>query len=554
MQITDIVKSISQKEWLILTLVVIGVLFLVLWTAVFGIGAANDDTIFLGNYHLSTGDTYVYFSVIEEAKEGSLTFHNLFTSEDHAPVLIRPFWLLVGLVAKFFSLESFQVYFIFRILLIPAALFTMYLTIATFIRRIWPRLLAMTLAVSCSGFGFFYYKFVDSEIITNINTVDWYSTPTDLWLTEAFPLLTFLSSPHFLISLCGLFLAIIFFWLGFRNNNFCYLVISGIIIFAFAFIHTYISVYLVLMLSGYCLIIFLVNLFRKKYQPALKTFAKICVPVLIASPALVYQVFIFKTEPVLEIWSQQSLTTSPKLFFYLIGFGILIPLSIIGSVTLFKKFDSKIFFVTIWCWLTFVLLYAPIPFNRRFSEGIAVPLGILATVGLVFCYNRWAKTPRSKFVFILLAAVILAVALVPSNAFNIWSLFAVHKTYKSTPFYLPQAEYESLKWLQENSGPEDIVLSGHTDGFIIPAFTARRVYIGHDLQTANFYDKRPQMEKFFADNENLEEKKEWLIENRIDYVYYAAEEKGLGDFDPYNAAFLEEKFSNELVSIFVVVP
>jgi len=551
MKITDVIKSISPTEKWVIILIISGILFFVIATYFFGVLAANDNFIFLGNYHRATGDTYVYFSIIEEAKGGSLTFHNLFASEEHSPVLIRPFWLLVGWFAKIFNLESMHAYLIFRLLLIPPAIFTIYLTISTFIKKIAPRLLATALTITCSGVGFFYYIFFEPQIFKDVNFVDWYSLPTDLWVTEAYPILVFMASPHFLVSIILMLLAVVFFWLGFRNSYFRYLLYSGLALTALVFVHTYIAVYLIIILGLYGLATLIYEILKKS-RPIQKTFAKTAVPILVSLPALAYQIFLFRTEPALSIWAEQSQTISPQPIFYLLGFGILIPLAIIGSISAIKKSDREMLFISIWCWATFALLYVPLPFNRRFAQGLTLPLGILSVIGIFFLYNHWLRKNFSKQIFIIILAIILAVTIIPTHVLNIWQYFDIHKKYKSTPYYLPGPEYEALKWLRHNSQKDDIVLSGHSDGFTIPAFTARPVYIGHDLQTTNFEEKKPEVENFFGNNDDWETKKDWLKKNSIDFIYYASEEKALGDFDPESKSCLKKDFSNEDVSIYSV--
>jgi hypothetical protein len=551
MKFTEILKSISRSERRFIIGAVVVVLILSSLPYIYGWWQNSNESLYLGNYHRASGDYYVYMSMVEEAKTGAITFHNLFTSEDHPPVLINPFWFCVGQTARIFNIDTRLAIHIFRMALIPLTILAIYLTIATFLRKKPFRYLTFALAFLGSGFGYLYFLFSKPEVLNNLLFLHSYESPTDIWVTEGYSLLIFLASPHFQASLICLFLAIIFFYLGFRYGNFRYLVISGLFNLALAFFHPYETVYLLLITGLYTFLIIVILFHKKKYHLSRKFFYRFLIPNLIAAPGLLYQIYIFRLEPVLRSWSEQSQTISPNFKYYLLGWGILLPLALVGSVFLVRKINYRRLWLLVWCWGTIPILYFPIAFNRRFIEGVFVPLGILAALGIYFLFTKF-KTKTGRIIYSLALGIILAVSLLPTNIYNLWSFTRMQEIYKSTPFYLPQEEYQALEWLKNNSTPSDVILSEHISGFIIPAFTARRVYIGHDLQTANFTEKKNRVEWFFKTPDNDTEKLAWLKDNNISFLFYGPNEQSSSVFSPTEKAYLEEVFTNSQVLIFKV--
>lgn len=553
MTLTEIINSISRREKLILLGVAAALFLITAVPFIYGQLMTPSDSIYTPNFHRTTGDTYVYMSMVEEARQGAWSFHNLFTSENHPPVLLNPLWWLLGFFARFFTLDSGWWLQIARSLLIFISVPVSYLAIAVFVKKSGTRLLGLALALSVSGLGYLYYRLVDPSIMPNIFTVEFYSTPTDVWLSEAHPLLMFLASPHFQLSFICLLFTFIFFYLGMTGGPKRYLVFSGLFNLVLAIFHPYETVFILFVTLTFTVVLILwPGVTWKKVGGYLARFALM---VLITAPGLAYQAYVFFGQPVFKSWAWQSMTVSPNYQYYLWGFGIYVPLAIIGLIVMFRQFNQRYAFVLTWVIVTIPLLYSPFPFNRRFIEGIFIPLGIISAVALVAAYEKITATPAWKRrLFILLTGVVLSVAIIPTNFYNWWSFLEVQRQYPVVPFYLPKNERAALEWLKNNTPPGSVVLSGHIAGFFIPAFSARPVFIGHDLQTAYFAQKKPMMEWFFrSDTEDAELKREFLLLNNISYLYYGPNEHSLGSYHPENKNYLTPVFEDGDVTVFQVI-
>jgi hypothetical protein len=118
-----------------------------------------------------------------------------------------------------------------------------------------------------------------------------------------------------------------------------------------------------------------------------------------------------------------------------------------------------------------VLIFLPaLPFQRRFSEGLIIPLAALAAAGV----SRWPG------VQIPLAAVVIALAALSTTRF----------AHDGT--YLPQARWRAFGALTE----EDVVLAGGLLSPRIPAFSSATVYAARPVETVHFPAKLKFREVF----------------------------------------------------------
>jgi uncharacterized membrane protein len=97
------------------------------------------------------------------------------------------------------------------------------------------------------------------------------------------------------------------------------------------------------------------------------------------------------------------------------------------------------------------------------------------------------------------------------------------------------------------------VFSAYTTGTVIPAHTGRRVFWGHELETPFLDRKRAEANQFFSDATSDASRRAFLERYGLTYVFYGADEREMGDFDPESAAYLRPVFRHEMVTIYEVV-
>jgi hypothetical protein len=98
---------------------------------------------------------------------------------------------------------------------------------------------------------------------------------------------------------------------------------------------------------------------------------------------LIYNAWLFSTNPVFAGWAAQNDLPSPPLIDYLLAYGLLLILGMIGLLTLRKdRLNDKHRLLIVWIAAAAVLVYVPLNVQRRLLEGVIVPLSILATLGV----------------------------------------------------------------------------------------------------------------------------------------------------------------------------
>ena len=119
MTIKDLINTIERKEWHFVIFLIIIVLVLTTGPYLYGYLNTPDNFVYRGIHSISPGDTYVYFSYINQIKSGEFLIENFYTSEPGQTKMLNFFWLKVGLLARIFNLSPNLAFQVFRIILIP---------------------------------------------------------------------------------------------------------------------------------------------------------------------------------------------------------------------------------------------------------------------------------------------------------------------------------------------------------------------------------------------------------------------------------------------------
>jgi len=537
----NLIKSISPKEWRFALL--LGLLA-VLATAVpylYGYFTTPDDMVYTGIHHLTPGDTNVSLSMIEQVKQGDNVFINLYTSEEQARILIRPVWLGIGWLAKVFNLSNLLALHLARSVLVIIFTGVMYLFLAYFFTSSKKRKWVLVLILFASGLGVFFNPFLFD--VSNI-----YEHPTDIWVPESITFLTLYHLPHLIASLILIIIIFLLMLLAFENNKIKYSLGAGVATLFLLWFHPFNGPTIYLVLATYLIILFLRQ--RKVYWSYIKHYIILCaIPV----PAVLYLFLMSQLDWVVRNWSAQNILPSPSFWMYLIGYGLLLILAGVGMWITLKKPKNKRIFLIAWLISSAMLIYIPLSFQRRMSEGLHIPITILAAVGIFFLVNKLDKGREENNLKIYFFVMALVVFLPLTNIQILGQDIYLYNTKKTLPYYLYNDEVKAMQWLKDNVNKEAVVFSSYYMGNYIPAYSGRLVWIGHGPQTINLTYKETVSHWFWQDSQAGEEKYEFLQSEKIDYIFYGRKEKELGDYDPGTKKFLEEVFSNSQVKIYKVL-
>lgn len=541
--------NIQKKEYRLVFIISAIIIVLSIAPYLYGYFNAPAGHQYLG-IHLAPADLFVYESYIEQIKGGNFLLENLFHNELPAEKNINIFWLATGLFAEIFNLTPFIAFHISRIFLIPICLICLYWLISYFFQDKIKRKVALLLVAFSSGLGAIFSPFLQFFEYYNYNT-GYYNWPLDLWSAESHLFLTFYQSPHFIASFICLILIFLFFLLSFKINKIKYSFIAGIIALFFFNFHPFFLITFFSVIPIYLIIIFLLKQ-KKCFISGLKHFLIIC---FISFPSILYHFTKFLFDPITQQKAEQNLCKTTSLFLTIISYGIPLFLAIYAVYYLIKnkKINNRNLFLIVWLTVNFIIIYLPfLKFQRRLVEGIQIPIVFLATIILFIIYDKLKSKKilpffQSKFSFFCLL-IVLSI----SNIYVMLDNIAL--IYRQDPmFYIQNENIEAMDWLGKNINSSKTILSHPMVGNFMPAKANKKVYCGHWVETINYQEKRARVLWIFKGNNQDQQKKEFLRNSRIDYIFYSDYEKSLGEFQPSEKDYLEKVYKNEKVEIYKVI-
>jgi len=527
------VKRVTRQEWA--WAVTVAGLIVITSTLPYLAGylAQTPEARFCGAL-LDRADYHCYLARMWQGYRGEWRFRLLFTPEKHEGVYFQPFYIALGHLARLLGLGLPPAYQIVRVTFGFLMLLAVYRLIACFIASVQARRVAFLLATTASGLGWL------TEIIAP--TPPGGVSPIDFWLLDGFTYLVLLTSPHFCAAI-GLLLVIFLLLLrrpeGPSPREGALAALASLLL---GLIHPYTLLPADLLPALYWAVEGLRT--RRMCWRGLATVAAMGV---VQMPLLAYDLWVFHTRPVFAGWSAQNVTLSPPLRTYLWGYGVLLVLAVVGTVVWTRQGDKEKAFPLLWAGLVAVLTHLPWNLQRRFLEGVQVPLGLLAGAGLVRIADCGLRNARHRW--LMQAAVIALMAV--SNLYLTTGLTLAAAT-RAPALFCPADLLAGVDWLGENTSWEETVLAGPETGSLIPARIGHRVVIGHGMETVDYESKRAAVARFFAADTPDVERLALLEEWGVAYVFHGPEERALGEFDPDVAPWLVLVFRVGKVAVYQV--
>lgn len=500
-----------------------------------------------GGLVMNIEDSQSYLAKMLQGYQGRWLYYIPFTPEEHEGAFVGEFYLFWGWVARLLGLPIIYLWHISRILCGALLLWVIYLFIARFLEDPSERIFAFLLSVLGSGFGW--------ALLLTGRPFLWGSFPVDFKMPEAHPFFTILTFPHFSFA-TAMLLAIPLLLLEYlRRGDLLWSGLAGIAALLLAIAQPFNVAIVAAVFLAY-----LAPLLLLKRLPSRRKFLGLLPLGLIPLPLVILYYFVFTTNPVFRSWWEQASTPSPHPLHYLLAYAPFI-LAVPGIVALIREKGEGLLLVA-WAVVIPPLLYLPLNPQRRFVEGLHIPLSILATIG-VYRYllpriersRLWARItshkryePRSLRRFVMVAIFLLTL---PSNLYILASLgvTAIQHPY---PFYHEQAEVEAVDWLAANTSDDDTVFTTYWTGSYIAARAGNRVFLGHWAETMNYAQKMDEARAFLGQASD-EWRKELLRDYNISYLFYGPRERALSGFEPEGKSYLRESYSNRLVTIYRVV-
>jgi hypothetical protein len=279
---------------------------------------------------------------------------------------------------------------------------------------------------------------------------------------------------------------------------------------------------------------------RKTITVWLRSAGKI---LLVSGPLVAYLAWSFASDPYLGLWTEQNVITSPHPLHYLLAYGALIPLAILGGRVLAREHGKSGLLPIAWVILLPALAYAPHNLQRRMPEGVWVAMATLAAMGLA-SWKRKRITARTIAAVLLLASLPSAVLLLGGG-----SALALSPR---EPIFLHVDQADAFERLGERAEVGDAVLASFPTSNALPAWAPIRVLAGHGPESANLEDILPRVNAFFDEDTSDRERQVLLEEFDVRFVFWGPEERALGAWLPTKSDLVRGLLASGDYEVFAV--
>jgi len=506
-----------------------------------GYAAQTPDRVFSG----AVFDLYDYHTHLGEMQlglRGEWLHRVLSTSEGHDGTLMRTFFIALGHVARLSGLSLPLVYQVARVLFGALFLVAVYRFIAALQPGASVRRTAFALVAFSSGLGWLV------QIVAPAGPTD--ISPIDFWLIDANSFFSILIFPHFTAAMALLLEVFTRLLNSLRTNGpaddstHVPILPYFITIAVYSLLLTSIHPYAVAIIIGPAIAFGVFQSIRRQAPP--RRFWQLTAAVLIgAAPVLIYSAVVFVSEPVFKQWAEQNVTLSPPPIYYVLGFGLVLAFAAIGLRRFVRERGERAWLVVTWIVLIAVMVYLPVGIQRRFSEGVHVPLSLIAAYGLTALGERLST--RARFVAVNFALALAAM----SNAYMVLSQTA-QAALRDVALFHPGDLIAAIDWLGRHSEWTDTALAAESTGSLIPARIGHRVVLGHWAETVAYADRQQDVAAFFNASTPDADRVELLNRLGVRFVVQGDAERVLGGFDPARVDYLEQAYDSREVMVYRV--
>lgn len=494
---------------------------------------APKDRVYLGAERYYP-DYYAYLFYVNQGNTGASIVQNLFTNEPHADTYVHFEYVIIGKIGSLLKINPIQTLFLARSILLLLFIFISFIFTGLFIRKPIHRILILTLSFFYNGFFF-------------LDISDFYEPP-DLINRLTFEPHKFIGMSLFLIALYSISKKRLF--------------VSALTCLTIGLFHGASAISMIATLGLFLFLLLISHPF--KLRKFILENIIIFLPLLLLPIPLIYWNDVFTNNPVwqyMDQWEKYAVLSDIKKFSissiasYLSQLGPLIILSALGLKSFLKENKKTGLLLLSFYISNFLLLFLGFIILktskiRYFQTPYLLALSIMAYYGILSILKkiRFKRLDLGLFITIVL---LLSLG-IPNIRTGILKYIYPYKTQYTNEIsvYPTKTLYNAILWL--NSTPqESIVLSLSKAGLLIPATPGRRVVASDIVSSYNYLLKLPKIYDFYRGGMPENKAKEYLKQERVNYIFYGPEEKSVGNLDKYSS-FITQVFSNSEASIYKV--
>jgi hypothetical protein len=501
----------------------------------------------------SAHDVSQYLAAMREGAAGAWLIKDHLSGEAHEPALMYGLYVLLGRVTALVGADFERMYVlaasIGRFLLMLAV----YAATGLVSDHDGRRRLAFCLVVFGSGLS------AVLGIGARIVGVALPTAATDLNQVEVSTFLTLFTAPHLMIGLAlilGIARAVAMAWDGSRAAAVGSVVMAG----ALGVVNPFSLATICAVLTAFGL----VQVVRRQWGvTGIVTLASV---VAAAAPFLLYSLLVFTADPFWgATYGRQNKTLTDPPGELLLGFGLLVPLAVVGAWSVRRELTSGRLLVLSWIVASVALMYLPVGFQRRFSFGLHPVLGLVAALGLWTAWTRLRARRATTGSLLRIAGAVLVGPMLFGSTFLLYVAgFGVASGPASTVTVRPDSasvtfQPASLRsagaWLSAQMEADDVVLGHMLTGNFLAGIVPGRAYLGHWVATLDFARKQQEMAWFYAAPLD-EERLRFLRDRQIRFVVYGPHERVIGapwpDASTVGGSLLELVYDMDGVAIYQV--
>lgn len=550
-------RKIGRTDWIWVGFWAVVIMTLTSLPYLLGAWLSTPDHQF-GGFVIGVEDGNSYLAKMRQGATGGWRFYLPYTSEPHEGAYIYLFYILLGKLAGLSRLPLAVVYHLARVVCGMALLITVY-RFTSFFTNLRPvQRLAFWLVGVGSGLGWLV-------VLPGLGIH--LGMPLDFYSPDAFVFHLLFGLPHLALAEALLLWAILFLGTAWEKHRVSYALMAGLAWLGVAAI----APFYMLVAAAVITTAWLLRRWRSSQHPthpwteARLTFLAFA----ISLPILGYNIYLYVTNPIFRVWAEQDRILSPAAVYYLLAFGPLALLAIIGgwdqwnqpADNLVRSKGTDRFrwkgrslrsrLLIGWCVIVPILVYIPFNLQRRMTLGVQIPLSILAALGLWRLSGAEGDLRRWRVVSTGL------VALLSISNLMILAGALLEVSRQSPPLFHTGAEVSAADWLGKHASANQVVLAAYETGNYLPTRMAARVFIGHGSETLQSEAKRVMLRQFFshgAGNSADDTMRRRLLQDHgIVYIFYGPAERSLGSFSPEDVTYLHEVYDNGVVQIYQVV-
>jgi hypothetical protein len=513
---------------------------------------AGRGTTFVGMFW-SAHDVSQYLAAMREGAAGAWLVKDHLSGEPHAPALMYGLYVLLGKLTALLGAD-FE-----RMFVLAASIGRFLLMLAVYAAaglvsdHDGRRRLAFFLVVFGSGLS------AVLGIGARIAGVELPTAATDLNQVEVSTFLTLFTAPHLMLGLAlmlGIARTVAMAWDGSRAAAVGSVVMAG----ALGVVNPFSLATICVVLTAFGL----VQVMRRRVTvTGVVTLAGV---VAAAAPFLLYSLLVFTADPFWgATYGRQNKTLTDPPGELLPGFGLLVPLAIMGAWSIRRAPTSGRLLVLSWIVASVALMYLPVGFQRRFSFGLHPVLGLVAALGLWTAWTRLRACRAATSPLLRVAGAVLVGPMLFGSTFLLYAAgFGIAAGPARTVTIRPDTasvtfQPASLRaagaWLSARMQADDVVLAQILTGNFLAGIVPGRAYLGHWVATLDFARKQQEMTWFYAAPLD-EERLRFLRDRQIRFVVYGPHERAIGaprpDASTAGGSLLELVYDVDGVAIYQV--